>query len=169
VHIFDRRVNLDAHPADASMYSLLRSWAQDDPYRKIQVPLTMTTKSASVPVTPDNGDSSTGKRPADAMLLMLPPTTMDTSTRPPPKTRNVRQDIGSLDDNDGKDHNDNNHGTDMSPLQQLVSKANRVKRRKLSVHKARMATALVSLERRGIHLSTADNRNSSSNDSKYYY
>ena len=32
-HIFDRRVNLDSHKADASFYSLLRSWVQDDPYR----------------------------------------------------------------------------------------------------------------------------------------
>ena len=32
-HILDRRVNFDAHEADASMYSLLRSWVQDDPFR----------------------------------------------------------------------------------------------------------------------------------------
>ena len=34
-HVLDRRVNFDAHPSDASMYSLLRSWVQDDPYRQI--------------------------------------------------------------------------------------------------------------------------------------
>jgi LIN37 len=33
-HIFDRRVNLDAHSgAVEDTYSLLRAWAQDDPYR----------------------------------------------------------------------------------------------------------------------------------------
>jgi hypothetical protein len=147
---------LDSHPADASMYSLLRSWAQDDPYRKIQVPVMSTTTTskttASVPsVTPDNGDngSSTGKRSADAMLTTLTTTTME-PTRPP-RTRNVMLDIGTLDDG----------GFDTPPnlLRQLVGKAKRVKRRKLGVHKARMATALVSLERRGIHLSTTDNRN----------
>lgn len=34
-HILDRRVNLDAHAPDASFYSLLRSWVQDDPYRQM--------------------------------------------------------------------------------------------------------------------------------------
>jgi hypothetical protein len=34
-HILDRRVNLDAHSPDASFYSLLRSWVQDDPYRQM--------------------------------------------------------------------------------------------------------------------------------------
>ena len=34
-HVLDRRVNFDAHPSDSSMYSLLRSWVQDDPYRQI--------------------------------------------------------------------------------------------------------------------------------------
>jgi hypothetical protein len=34
-HILDRRVNLDAHAHDASFYSLLRSWVQDDPYRQM--------------------------------------------------------------------------------------------------------------------------------------
>lgn len=34
-HIMDRRINFDALPPDASFYSLLRSWVQDDPYRKI--------------------------------------------------------------------------------------------------------------------------------------
>jgi hypothetical protein len=32
-HILDRRVNFDAHEEDATMYSLLRSWVQDDPFR----------------------------------------------------------------------------------------------------------------------------------------
>jgi LIN37 len=33
-HIFDRRVNLDAHSGTVEdTYSLLRAWAQDDPYR----------------------------------------------------------------------------------------------------------------------------------------
>jgi hypothetical protein len=34
-HILDRRVNLDSHAPDASFYSLLRSWVQDDPYRQM--------------------------------------------------------------------------------------------------------------------------------------
>ena len=33
-HIFDRRINLDSHDSNTSFYSLLRSWVQDDPYRK---------------------------------------------------------------------------------------------------------------------------------------
>ncbi len=33
-HIFDRRVDFDALPGNASNYSLLRRWVQDDPYRK---------------------------------------------------------------------------------------------------------------------------------------
>ena len=32
-HIIDRRINLDAFEEDASLYSLLRAWVQDDPYR----------------------------------------------------------------------------------------------------------------------------------------
>jgi LIN37 len=32
-HIFDRRVNLDDFADSASIYSLLRAWVQDDPYR----------------------------------------------------------------------------------------------------------------------------------------
>ncbi len=32
-HIFDRRIDLDSLPNDASLYSLLRSWVMDDPYR----------------------------------------------------------------------------------------------------------------------------------------
>jgi hypothetical protein len=35
VHVMDRRVNLDACAPDASNYSLLRSWVQDDPHRQI--------------------------------------------------------------------------------------------------------------------------------------
>lgn len=34
-HILDRRVNFDAHEEDATMYSLLRSWVQDDPFRYV--------------------------------------------------------------------------------------------------------------------------------------
>ena len=34
-HILDRRINFDAFPEDASFYSLLRAWVQDDPYRYI--------------------------------------------------------------------------------------------------------------------------------------
>ncbi|GKY95268.1 hypothetical protein MPSEU_000489000 [Mayamaea pseudoterrestris] len=37
-HLFDRRVNFDHHAADASIYSLLRSWVQDDPHRMIPTP-----------------------------------------------------------------------------------------------------------------------------------
>ncbi|GMI16273.1 hypothetical protein TrLO_g11930 [Triparma laevis f. longispina] len=46
-HILDRRVNLDAVPADTSMYDLARRWVWDDPYRVIPgVDLTKsTTKS----------------------------------------------------------------------------------------------------------------------------
>jgi len=32
-HILDRRINLDAFDKDASFYSLMRAWVQDDPYR----------------------------------------------------------------------------------------------------------------------------------------
>lgn len=34
-YVFDRKVNFDAHPKNASFYSLLRSWVQDDPCRII--------------------------------------------------------------------------------------------------------------------------------------
>jgi hypothetical protein len=34
-HILDRRINFDAFDEDASFYSLLRAWVQDDPYRYI--------------------------------------------------------------------------------------------------------------------------------------
>jgi hypothetical protein len=168
VHIFDRRVNLDSHPADASMYSLLRSWAQDDPYRKIQVPVmsTTTTFKTAASVTPDNGDygssKTTGKRPVDAMLMSLTSTTMD-----PPRTLNIIRDIGTLDagviDTEKNKNDSANSAPPPNLLQQLVGKAKGVKRRKLVVHKARMATALVSLERRGIHLTTIDDRNNNSN------
>jgi hypothetical protein len=162
VHIFDRRVNLDSHPADASMYSLLRSWAQDDPYRKIQVPIVSTIASKTTTVTPDHGDNgsskTTGKRSADAMLVTFTTTTTDTTTRPP-RTLNVMLDIGMLDAGvmDTEQSSNNNDTTNYAPpsnlLRQFVGKAKRVKRRKMGVHKARMATALISLERRGIHLS----------------
>jgi hypothetical protein len=134
------------------MYSLLKSWAQDGPYRKIQMPVMSTTASksttaVSVTVTPDNGDngssSTTGKRPADAMLMTLTTTTMDTTR--PPRTRNVSIDTEKSNMNDTAPPN---------LSQQLVGKTKRVKRRKQGVHKARMAIALVSLERRGIHLTT---------------
>jgi hypothetical protein len=150
---------------------LLRSWAQDDPYRKIQVPVMSTTMSfktsaSSVPaVTPDYGSSNTGKRTADAMLMTFTTTTMDDNTRPP-KTRNVMSDIGTLDagvTDTEKNTKDNASSAAAPPnlLQQMVGRAKGVKRRKLGVHKARMATALVSLERRGIHLSTVNGKKSS--------
>jgi len=34
-HVLDRRINLDSFHKDASFYSLLRAWVQDDPYRQI--------------------------------------------------------------------------------------------------------------------------------------
>mmetsp|Transcript_42175 Transcript_42175/g.98858 ORF Transcript_42175/g.98858 Transcript_42175/m.98858 type:complete len:291 (-) Transcript_42175:222-1094(-) len=34
-HVLDRRINLDSFHKDASFYTLLRSWVQDDPYRQI--------------------------------------------------------------------------------------------------------------------------------------
>lgn len=37
-HVLDRRINFDAFPEDASLYSLLRAWVQDDPYRYIPPP-----------------------------------------------------------------------------------------------------------------------------------
>ena len=32
-HVFDRRVNFDSLSSDCSIYSMMRSWVQDDPYR----------------------------------------------------------------------------------------------------------------------------------------
>jgi len=34
-YLFDRKINMDAQPPNASLYSLIRSWAQDDPCRVI--------------------------------------------------------------------------------------------------------------------------------------
>ncbi|GMH81195.1 hypothetical protein TrVE_jg12970 [Triparma verrucosa] len=43
-HILDRRVNLDAVPADASLYDLARRWVWDDPFRVIpSVDITAST------------------------------------------------------------------------------------------------------------------------------
>jgi hypothetical protein len=169
VHIFDRRVNLDAHAADASMYSLLRSWAQDDPYRKIQVELPTSSSSSS---SNDSGDRTAGKRSATAMMST---TTMKKPSQPP--TRNVMADIGTLDDapdlkisqmeneetkgekeeetskNTQDDDRKDTNIADKNPLQQLVAKAKSIKRLKQGVHKARVDAALLRLERRGIHLS----------------
>jgi hypothetical protein len=38
VHIYDRRVNLDLFAKDASLFSLMRAWVQDDPNRRISRP-----------------------------------------------------------------------------------------------------------------------------------
>jgi hypothetical protein len=63
--IFGRRVNLDAHEEDASLYSLLRSWAQDDPFRRkentgVNFPLSsgnvLLTESAWDGLNGDGGD-----------------------------------------------------------------------------------------------------------------
>jgi len=49
LHIFDRRIDLDSLPSDASLYSLLRLWVMDDPYR-FQQPLgSRLLDHASVP------------------------------------------------------------------------------------------------------------------------
>jgi hypothetical protein len=48
-HILDRRVNLDAHAPDASFYSLLRSWVQDDPYRQMPPPGSNILEYVSLP------------------------------------------------------------------------------------------------------------------------
>jgi hypothetical protein len=37
-HVMDRRVNMDLHSKGASLYSLVRSWVQDDPYRQMPKP-----------------------------------------------------------------------------------------------------------------------------------
>jgi hypothetical protein len=37
-HIMGRRVNLDQHTPNSSLYSLVRSWVHDDPYRTIPPP-----------------------------------------------------------------------------------------------------------------------------------
>jgi hypothetical protein len=91
-------------------------------------------------VTPENGSNSTGKRSADAMLMTLPTTTMEPATSGPPRTLNVMQDIGTL-DAEQKNNDDAKHAPP-NLLQQLVGKAKSVKRRKLGVHKAQMASAL---------------------------
>ena len=46
-HILDRRINFDAFPEDASFYSLLRAWVQDDPYRYIPPTDTLMVKVKS--------------------------------------------------------------------------------------------------------------------------
>jgi len=48
-HIYGRRVNFDMHKKDASMYSLLRSWVQDDPFRKVPAPGSDPTQMYRVP------------------------------------------------------------------------------------------------------------------------
>ena len=48
VHVMDRRVNLDACAPDASHYSLLRSWVQDDPCRQIPPPGSNIFESVSL-------------------------------------------------------------------------------------------------------------------------
>jgi hypothetical protein len=59
-HVLDRRVNLDASfSKDANMYSLLRSWVQDDPDRQIPPPgadiSEQYNSSASIPTRPTPG------------------------------------------------------------------------------------------------------------------
>ena len=49
VHIMDRRVNFDACSPDASCYTLLRSWVQDDPFRQIPPPCSNIFECISLP------------------------------------------------------------------------------------------------------------------------
>jgi hypothetical protein len=48
-HVYDRRINLDSLPADPSMYSLLRAWVWDDPYRAQIEPLYVPAAGADAP------------------------------------------------------------------------------------------------------------------------
>ena len=54
-HVFDRRINFDSFPPNASFHFLLRSWVEDDLYRKMPPSyinlLDHTTTNPSVVVT----------------------------------------------------------------------------------------------------------------------
>jgi hypothetical protein len=138
VHIFDRRVNLDAHPADASMYSLLRSWAQDDPYRRIPaVGIDLADLAWHNP-----GTDASSKSSAAVVTSIVGITSC---YQPPPKV-NVLSRIGK----EQSAHKDT--------IQQIVRKAKETKHRKQGEHKARMAAAMLCLERRGIHPFTLNSK-----------
>jgi hypothetical protein len=50
-YVFDRRIDLVSVPPDASLYSLLRAWVQDDPSRPAQMPIPSVSSRLEPPVS----------------------------------------------------------------------------------------------------------------------
>ena len=134
-HILDRRVNFDAHPEDASLYSLLRSWVQDDPYRQVppQDDYTETVVCQSPPLVAESKPSSLERCPVDGQLREQGTNEevdtlfkMKIAKTVDPSIRMLRKD--------------------------LVARARRTKKEKIRSRSIRTAAARESLKRRGIIL-----------------
>lgn len=133
VHVYDRRVNLDACAPDASNYSLLRAWVQDDPYRQMPPSGSNILERMSRPcdkrenqVVPEFVHSKKKRRidesePCNVLSSMSTPSTPD---------------LPSVD----------------SLRQELVSKSKRLKRKKREEDREWMKASRENLKSIGIHL-----------------
>jgi len=138
VHVFDRRIDLDAHDCEATLYSLLRSWVQDDPLRRIAPPgldlseLEENSRSLAPP-TATLGTSAFGRK-------------KPVSPSPPCEPCDVVAKLNTSGDD----------GAEAPSIDQLrgsmILKAKNVKRRKVAKHRKQDAEAVESLKRRGIYL-----------------
>ena len=95
-HVFDRRINFDNHPADASIYSLMRSWVQDDPHRIISnVGMEMLSGDEYILVAaPDDDDDALVRRLEPAMKrLDVFGMLAESTAADPPSVDDIRQDL----------------------------------------------------------------------------
>lgn len=141
VHIMDRRVNFDACHPDASYYTLLRSWVQDDPFRQIpppccnifdRIPLPSERRMEYFPAMPKTESvKDTGK--CDVLSSMETKETDTSSNMETDETDSKVPSVSSLRD-------------------ELIVKSKRLKRTKQREDKAWMEASRQSLKSIGIDL-----------------
>ena len=158
-HVLDRRVNLDSLDAaegatnkdvNVPIYSLLRAWVQDDPYR--QIPPSFSTllavhhgEDSAVTVTSKNDASSSGKRGRNVSEALLDDTTSD-------KKQKATVDVLTILATAQRDSSAPCVPSMETLKKEIVQQARQTRKRKSQQYKRQLNRTLQGLRQRGIML-----------------
>ena len=137
IQVHGRKINMDSFPLDAPMYSLMRAWVQDDPFR------TVPRTEASIDFFRSFAKTSKSRHPATAMAT----SSADEAQSPATSSEKEAQVHGAEKGKDGS-------AVDIDDLRkQMIERGKRVRRQKAKVVRQKMEQGLEILRQKGIHIS----------------
>jgi hypothetical protein len=149
IEFFDRKVNLDHFPADGPLYPILRAWVRDDPFR------TTPRAEANIDVLRSRAAANTPTRKADHRTAVCE-TAERISTVPlsgPKDRKKKKSTVPSAQVDLEKEDQDDNSSVEIETLrQEMIQRAQRIRRQKSRRINRECEAGLKSLRERGISI-----------------